>query len=124
MFGEGETLGDEMIVDDCKGTGGKEVGRDVEVSSISCALSESSCGEAMGWDMSEGGGEDGVFGLVEGRRSFVLVRMIGAGTMPNESRSKMYRVPQDYVQWPYDNHASTNLCQTPAPSINTRAIQK
>lgn len=66
MFGEGETLGDEVEVHDGKGTGREEIGRDVKVAGIPCAMSESSGGEAMGWDVGEGSGEDGVFGWVEG----------------------------------------------------------
>lgn len=38
MFGEGETLGDEVVVDDREGTGGEEIGRNVEVAGISRAL--------------------------------------------------------------------------------------
>ena len=98
MFGEGEPLGDEVVVHNCKGTGGKEIGRYVEVASISCALSESSGGEAMAWDMGKGGGEDGVFGWIEGRRSFVLVRMVGAAILPKEVGSQTYWLPQEYVQ--------------------------
>ena len=84
MSGEGETLGDEVVFNDCKGTGGKEIGRDIEIASVSCALSESSGSEAMGWDVRKGGGEDGVFGWGERRRSFVLIGMVGATTLPHE----------------------------------------
>lgn len=85
MFGEGETLGDEVVVDDCKGAGGEEIGGDVEIACISCSLSESSGGEAMGWYVGEGGGEDGVFCWVEGRRSFVLVGMVGSATLEQKA---------------------------------------
>ena len=85
MFSEGEALGDEVVVDYRKGTGGEEIGGDVEITGISCSLSECSGGEAMGWDVGEGGGEDGVFGWVEGRRSFVLVGMVGSAMLQNKA---------------------------------------
>lgn len=82
MFGEGETLGDEVVIHEGKGTGGEEIGRDVKIASVSCALGEGRGAESMGWDMGEGGGENGVFRWVEWRRSFVLIRMVGAATSP------------------------------------------
>lgn len=84
MCGEGETLRDQVVIHDRKGTGGKEIGGDVEEAGVSCALSEGGGGEAVGWDVREGGGEDGVFGWVEGRRSFVLVGVVEATALPSE----------------------------------------
>lgn len=67
----------------------------------------------MVWDVGEGGGEDGVFGWVEGWRSFVLVGMVRAATFRKEAQSNMRWVPQECVQWPHDNHrscSSSHLC--------------
>lgn len=71
----------------------------------------------MAWDVSEGGGEDGVFGWVEGGRRFVLVGVVGPATLPNEAQSKMRWVSQDCVQWPYCYHRSSSNLLPALPEL-------
>ena len=87
-----------MVVDDGKGACGEEVGGDVEIAGIPGAVGESGGGEAMGWDVGECGGEDGVFCWAEGPGGFVLVGMVGAATLPKEARSEINWVPRDSAQ--------------------------
>ena len=105
MFGEGEALGDEVVVYEGEGAGGEEVGGDVEVAGVSGAAGEGGGGEAMGWDVEgEGGGEDGGVGRGERWGFFVLVGVVGAVTLPGEGegegRSEACGEPQEWVQWP------------------------
>jgi len=58
MLGESKALGNEVVVDDGEGAGGKEVGGDVEVAGITGSSTESSLGKAMGRYVCESCRED------------------------------------------------------------------
>ena len=81
MLCECEALRDEVVVNYGKGALGEEVRGDVEVAGGSGAGCEGCLGEAMVWDVLEGGGEDGGLGGVEGGRGVVFVGVVRATAM-------------------------------------------
>ena len=79
LLSERKALGDEVVVDEGKGAGGKEIDGDIQVSGISSAMGKCGVGEAMSWDVGESGGENGVFRGGKGRRCLVLVGVVITG---------------------------------------------
>lgn len=65
-----------MVENEVEGAIGEEVCGDVEVSIVFCAQGEGLLGEAMGWNVAEGGGEDGGFCFAVWRRFDVFVRVV------------------------------------------------
>jgi len=78
ILSESETLRVEVVVDKAEGAIGEEIGRCVDVVSVFGAQGERCVGEAVGWDVWDGSGEDGRFGGREGAWwGRVVIGMIG-----------------------------------------------
>lgn len=73
---KGQPLRYEVVVDKVEGAPREEIHRGIEEACVSGAVCQRGSGEAMRRHMIEGGGEDGVLSLVEGRGFIVLVGMI------------------------------------------------